>query len=71
MIISKLTTKSQTTIPQPVRNALGLEPGDELAYVIEGDRVILTKARHGGAEDPFRTFDEWASEADAKAYARL
>ena len=30
MIKSKLTTKSQTTIPRPVRVALGLEPGDEV-----------------------------------------
>jgi antitoxin PrlF len=30
MITSKLTTKAQTTIPQPVRAALHLEPGDEM-----------------------------------------
>ena len=44
MIKSKLTSKAQTTIPLPVRNALRLGPGDELAYVIERDRVILSKA---------------------------
>jgi antitoxin PrlF len=47
MITSKLTTKAQTTIPQPVRAALHLETGDELAYVIEDHRVILTKADGG------------------------
>ena len=72
MIISKLTTKAQTTIPQPVRTALRLKPGDELAYEIDDQRVILTKARRGGrTDDPFRTFDEWSSEADEKAYAKL
>jgi len=72
MIISKLTTKAQTTIPQPVRTALRLKPGDELVYEIEGQRVILTKvARESEKDDPFKTFDEWASEADAKAYAKL
>lgn len=45
MIVSKLTSKSQTTIPQSVRRALQLEPGDELAYEIVDRRVILTKAR--------------------------
>jgi antitoxin PrlF len=72
MIISKLTTKAQTTIPQPVRNALHLRPGDELMYEIDQERVILTKARRGGkTDDPFRTFVEWGSEADEKAYAKL
>jgi antitoxin PrlF len=72
MITSKLTSKSQTTIPQPVRSALGLSPGDELVYRIEDHRVILTKSSEGNrAEDPFRTFSEWASEADAKGYADL
>ena len=72
MIISKLTTKAQTTIPQPVRAALHLDPGDQLAYEIDDQRVILTKAKSGGkTDDPFRTFREWSSEADAKAYADL
>ena len=71
MITSKLTTKAQTTIPQSVRVALHLETGDELAYVIEDHRVILTKADSGKAEDPFRTFNEWNSAADRKAYGKL
>jgi antitoxin PrlF len=71
MITSKLTTKAQTTIPQPVRAALHLETGDELAYVIEDHRVILTKADAGKTEDPFRTFREWHSAADKKAYGKL
>ena len=40
MITSKLTSKAQTTIPQPVREALHLREGDELAYAIEDGRVI-------------------------------
>ncbi len=72
MIISKLTSKAQTTIPQPVRAALRLEPGDELLYQIDERRVILTKAGRGGeTDDPFRTFREWSSAADTKAYAGL
>ena len=72
MIISKLTTKAQTTIPQAVRAALHLEPGDELMYEIDDQRVILTNARTGGKiDDPFHTFSEWSSEADAEAYAKL
>jgi antitoxin PrlF len=73
MITSRLTSKAQTTIPQAVRVALKLREGDELAYRIEDDEVIVTKARRAdaGREDPFRAFGEWSSEADAKAYADL
>jgi antitoxin PrlF len=71
MITSKLTAKAQTTIPQAVRAALGVREGDEIAYVIEEGRVVLTKARRDEGEDPFGTFEEWSSEADRKAYGRL
>ncbi|WP_026595359.1 AbrB/MazE/SpoVT family DNA-binding domain-containing protein [Methyloferula stellata] len=71
MITSKLTTKAQTTIPQPVRTALHLKEGDEIAYTIEKDRVILTKAQPGASDDPFATFSEWDSAADRKAYGKL
>ena len=71
MITSKLTSKAQTTIPLPVRNALHLGPGDELAYAIDGDRVILTKSTKTPADDPFATFSEWSSEDDRQGYAGL
>lgn len=71
MITSRLTSKAQTTIPQPVRDALRVKPGDDIAYTIEGDRVILTRAAAANVEDPFATFSEWASENDARAYGKL
>jgi antitoxin PrlF len=72
MITSKITSKAQTTIPQPVRIALGLSAGDEVAYQIEGDKVTLTKRRPDGfAEDPFAAFSEWSSDADTEDYADL
>lgn len=72
VISSKLTSKAQTTIPQPVRLALQLQAGDELVYEIEDQRVILSKAgKRPQTDDPFRTFEEWNSEADNKAYADL
>ncbi len=71
MITSKLTSKAQTTIPQPVRTALRLREGDEIVYVIEKGRVILSKAATGLIDDPFRAFTEWDSDADRKAYADL
>jgi antitoxin PrlF len=71
MIVSKLTSKAQTTIPQAVRAALRVRDGDALAYEIDGSRVILTKFKRASVDDPFRTFDEWSSEADRHAYASL
>ncbi len=72
MITSKLTSKAQTTIPQAVRTALRLKAGDAIAYVIEADRVVLTRAPADNMpDDPFATFTEWDSEADRKAYADL
>lgn len=72
MITSRLTSKAQTTIPQPARAALQLREGDEIAYAIEPGRVVLTRVQPGTpADDPFRTFAEWDSPADAEAYAGL
>ena len=71
MIKSRLTSKAQTTIPLPVRDALRLSPGDELIYTIEGNRVVLTRATRDLIDDPFATFSEWSSEADTQGYANL
>ena len=72
MITSKLTTKAQTTIPRPVRAALRLKAGDEIIYTIGEKSVTLTKAsRIRKTADPFHSFNEWNSEADAKAYGEL
>ena len=71
MITSKLTSKAQTTIPLPVRNALRLVGGDEILYIIEGDRVVLSKTSREAVDDPFMTFGEWSSEADRIGYADL
>lgn len=77
MVKSKLTSKAQTTIPQPVRTALGIKEGDEIAYQIEDGRVILTKApvslRRAGIpfEDPFAMFSEWESPEDEAAFVNF
>lgn len=41
----KITTKGQVTIPQDVRDRLGLLPGTEMQFEITGDCVLLRKAR--------------------------
>jgi antitoxin PrlF len=45
--------------------------GDEIAYVIEEDRAILTKAPSTAVGDSFATFNEWDEAADRKAYKGL
>jgi len=56
--------------PQPVRPALPLKEGDEIAHAVERNRVVLTRARlENTADDPFQTFTEWDDQADTEAHA--
>lgn len=42
MSMSTLTQKGQTTIPQDIRQYLGIHAGDKLEFIIEPDgRVVL------------------------------
>jgi AbrB family looped-hinge helix DNA binding protein len=40
---AKITSKGQVTIPAAVRDALGLEQGDTLAFEVKVDYVIVRK----------------------------
>lgn len=44
MPLSTLTTRGQTTIPKPIREALDLQPGDRVEFTLRGDRVLLRRA---------------------------
>jgi antitoxin PrlF len=41
---STITAKGQTTIPKAVRQALGVDCGDKIAFRIEGGRVTVRNA---------------------------
>ncbi len=42
---SSLTNRYQTTVPAPVRAALGLEKGDKIQYeILSGGQVVISKA---------------------------
>ena len=43
----KITTKGQVTIPQDIRERLGLLPDTEADFEVRGDVVVVTKARPG------------------------
>jgi AbrB family looped-hinge helix DNA binding protein len=71
---SKLTSKYQATIPEPVRRALHLDAGDTIAFDIENDHITLRKARP--VDLAFTralegTLTEWESSADEEAYHDL
>lgn len=44
----KVTTKGQVTIPQEIRDRLGIHPGSTVEFGVEGDVVIMRKSRDGG-----------------------
>lgn len=44
MPTSTLTSKGQATIPKSIREALHLQPGDRVEFILEGDRVVLRRA---------------------------
>jgi antitoxin PrlF len=51
-VTSKLSNRAQTTIPKAVREALNLQSGDQLGYVIDRDVVRLVKVNDGTHHDP-------------------
>jgi antitoxin PrlF len=71
MITSKLKARAQTTIQKAAREALRLKQGNEIAYSIDRDRAILTKAQRVVTGDPFAIVSEWDSDADHRAYGEL
>ncbi|GAC1596807.1 MAG: hypothetical protein NVS3B21_20910 [Acidimicrobiales bacterium] len=42
-VSAKMTSKGQVTVPKAVREALGLEEGDELVFRVEGKRAVLAR----------------------------
>ena len=73
---SKLTSKYQATIPEPVRRILHLQAGDAIAFDIdiENNQIRLRKARPvdiAFAHALEGTLSEWQSGADEEAYRDL
>ena len=73
-----LTSKGQLTLPKKVREALGLNPGDELLVEVEDDRITLIPRRRYRAEELDRLipkakkpFPGLEAEKEAAARARL
>jgi AbrB family looped-hinge helix DNA binding protein len=40
---ARVTSKGQVTVPKAVREALGIEKGDELIFRVDGKRAVLAR----------------------------
>jgi AbrB family looped-hinge helix DNA binding protein len=50
----RVTTKGQVTIPQHIREKLGIAPNSEVDFVEDGERVYILKKGGAGSEKIFR-----------------
>ncbi len=74
MHTSKLTSKFQTTVPAPVREALQLKAGDLVGFELDAGEVRLRRATPldvAFTQALEGTLGEWSSKADDKAFAGL
>jgi antitoxin PrlF len=42
-IAAKMSSKGQLTVPKSVRDALGIDEGDEVIFRVEGNRAVLAR----------------------------
>jgi antitoxin PrlF len=53
LLESTLTSRGQTTIPSPIRKALGLGASDKIRFTLSGDNTVtLTRATPEPESDP-------------------
>jgi bifunctional DNA-binding transcriptional regulator/antitoxin component of YhaV-PrlF toxin-antitoxin module len=73
--IAKITAKGQTTIPQAVRAALQVRPGDLIAWEVAADGTATVRRVQPLDLEYLRavegTLGEWAGAADEEAYREL
>jgi len=75
LAIAKITAKGQTTIPQDVRAALKVAPGDLIAWDVAADGTATVRRVQAMDLEYLRavegTLSEWNSAADEEAYRGL
>lgn len=76
-IITKLTTKYQTTIPAEIRRTLGIEAGDRVEFQIHDQKVTISKAKLGLTDDlafgltQATSMRDWDTPEDDEAFRDL
>ena len=74
MLVSKVSSKGQVTIPKAVRDRLRAGPGDFIEYDIQDTVVVVRRvepfdrAFHAALSE---TLTEWSSPEDEKAFRDL
>ena len=74
MLVSKLSSKGQVTIPKRVRESLRAGPGDLIEYELRGNAAVVRRAEpfdrafHAALSD---TLTEWSSPEDEEAFRDL
>ena len=74
MLVGKISSKGQVTIPKRVRESLHAKPGDLIQYEIQGDIVRMRRLEpfdetfHAALSD---TLTEWSSPEDEEAFRDL
>ncbi|MBI5949985.1 MAG: type II toxin-antitoxin system PrlF family antitoxin [Chloroflexi bacterium] len=75
LAVAKITSKGQTTIPQGVRAALHVSPGDMIAWEVDAGGVATVRRVQPIDIEYLRavesTLSEWAGPADEDAYRDL
>jgi antitoxin PrlF len=75
LAVAKITAKGQTTLPQAVRAALHVVPGDLIAWEVGSDGTATVRRVQPLDIDYLRalegTLSEWSSQADEEAYRDL
>jgi antitoxin PrlF len=51
---STISSKGQVTVPQEIRNRLGLSAGDRVEFVVEGGQTLIRPLR--SRENPFQKY---------------
>jgi antitoxin PrlF len=46
-----LTSKGQTTIPKPIRESLGMQPGDRMSFTLMPDGVFVMRVKNKRVSD--------------------
>ena len=67
---TRVTDKGQTTIPKPLREKFGIEPGDEVVWIEDEDGITVRK-RNDDHDAAFLAEDMTDEEAEQVAQALI
>ena len=69
--VATITSKGQITLPKRIRQALGVDYGDKVAFELLGSQVVVTRAEETYHEDPAITSFLALLEKDIRTGQRL